>query len=163
MFDIGRLKDGDTVLISGAAGSVGLVRLSLSPFLPCSLSLLLTIPPLPLTTQTPLLLPPTIPITILKTQIACQIALAHPKCKVIALASSSKIKQLEKLGCHAVLDYTKEGFKKELRKHGLIDVYFDNGMFLPFPFCSSSPPLSLPVPGSAKTYNILVHCRSRSV
>jgi len=62
-------------------------------------------------------------------QIACQIALAHPKCKVIALASSSKIKQLEKLGCHAVLDYTKEGFKKELRKEGLIDVYFDNGMF----------------------------------
>jgi len=25
MFDVGRLKDGDTVLISGAAGSVGLV------------------------------------------------------------------------------------------------------------------------------------------
>jgi hypothetical protein len=25
MFDIGRLKDGDTVVISGAAGSVGLV------------------------------------------------------------------------------------------------------------------------------------------
>jgi NADPH-dependent curcumin reductase CurA len=65
----------------------------------------------------------------LTTQIACQIALAHPKCKVIALASSSKIKQLEKLGCHAVLDYTKPGFKKELRKEGLIDVYFDNGMF----------------------------------
>ena len=30
MFDIGRLKDGDTVVISGAAGSVGLVRLVLS-------------------------------------------------------------------------------------------------------------------------------------
>jgi NADPH-dependent curcumin reductase CurA len=66
-------------------------------------------------------------------QIACQIALSHPKCKVIALASSSKIKQLEKLGCHSVLDYTKEGFKKELRKEGLIDVYFDNGEFC----CSS--------------------------
>ena len=26
MFDIGRLKDGDNVVISGAAGSVGLVR-----------------------------------------------------------------------------------------------------------------------------------------
>jgi NADPH-dependent curcumin reductase CurA len=56
-------------------------------------------------------------------------ALAHPKCKVIALASKSKLAQLEKLGCHTVLDYTDPGFKKNLRKatEGLIDVYFDNG------------------------------------
>jgi len=114
MFDVGRLKDGDTVLISGAAGSVGLV----SPH-----------PTVHLLTE-------------LTNQIACQIALAHPKCKVIALASSSKIKQLEKLGCHAVLDYTKPGFKKELRKEGLIDVYFDNGMCSPSvsPFNISNKP-----------------------
>jgi NADPH-dependent curcumin reductase CurA len=112
MFDVGRLKDGDTVLISGAAGSVGLVN--------------------PLSIPSPSLHPSSLEASTfrrLTTQIACQIALAHPKCKVIALASSSKIKQLEKLGCHSVLDYTKPGFKKELRKEGLIDVYFDNGTF----------------------------------
>jgi len=83
MFDIGRLKDGDTVVVSGAAGSVGLI--------------------------------------------ATQIALAHPKCQVVAIAGSDdKCAHLRSLGCHQVLNYKSPNFKKEFRKIGLIDLYFDN-------------------------------------
>jgi NADPH-dependent curcumin reductase CurA len=39
MFDIGNLKDGDNVVISGAAGSVGLVRLLTSAVKATELSL----------------------------------------------------------------------------------------------------------------------------
>ena len=31
------------------------------------------------------------------------------------------------MGCHAVLNYKDANFKKEFRKVGLVDVYFDNG------------------------------------
>lgn len=83
MFDIGRLKDGDTVLISAAAGSVGLV--------------------------------------------ATQIALAHRKCTVAAIAGGKdKCAHLKQMGCHHVLDYKSPQFKNALRAVGPIDVYFDN-------------------------------------
>ncbi|EIW66268.1 hypothetical protein TREMEDRAFT_70194 [Tremella mesenterica DSM 1558] len=83
MFDIGRLRDGDTVLISAAAGSVGLI--------------------------------------------ATQIALAHLRCKVIAIAGSvEKCDLLKKLGCHEVLNHKDGNFKTRLKQVGLIDVYFDN-------------------------------------
>lgn len=113
MFDVGRLKDGDTVVISGAAGSVGLV--SARPSFQAFLS---RVPPSPVSMRRPKLRP---------RQIACQIALAHPKCKVVALASASKLDQLKTLGCHVVLDYTAKDFKKKFRDVGLVDVYFDNG------------------------------------
>jgi len=31
------------------------------------------------------------------------------------------------MGCHVGLNYKDAGFKKEFKKVGLIDVYFDNG------------------------------------
>ena len=31
------------------------------------------------------------------------------------------------MGCHIVLNYKDKAFRKEFRKIGLIDVYFDNG------------------------------------
>ena len=97
MFDVGRLKDGETVLISGAAGSVGLVSLFVS---------LLT----------------------LIDKVATQIALAHPKCKVIAIAGTdAKCQKLRDLGCHQVLNYKADSFKSDFRKIGLLDVFFDNG------------------------------------
>lgn len=62
------------------------------------------------------------------TQIATQIALAHPKCQVITIAGSSeKCKKLKEMGCHVVLNYKDALFKKDLKKVGFIDVYFDNG------------------------------------
>ncbi|BEI82746.1 hypothetical protein CcaverHIS002_0306140 [Cutaneotrichosporon cavernicola] len=83
IFDIGRLKDGETVCISGAAGSVGLI--------------------------------------------ATQIALAHKRCKVIAIVGSQdKVEQLKALGCEIVLNYKQEGFAGRMRAAGSIDVYFDN-------------------------------------
>ena len=105
MFDIGRLKNGETVVISGAAGSVGLV--SHAP----ALASLNPIDPL--------------------RQIATQIALAHPRCRVVAIAGSDdKCRSLRSLGCHDVLNYKDEGFRKAFRNIGLIDVYFDNGAFI---------------------------------
>ena len=83
MFDVGRLKDGETVCISGAAGSVGLI--------------------------------------------ATQIATAHKKCKVIAIAGSDdKVELLKSLGAHVVINYKKKDWAKQLRAAGGIDVYFDN-------------------------------------
>ncbi|ORX40844.1 hypothetical protein BD324DRAFT_612273 [Kockovaella imperatae] len=83
MFDIGQLKDGDVVVVSAAAGSVGLI--------------------------------------------AVQIALAHPKCKVIAIAGSDdKCQMLKDMGCHVALNYKSEDFKQKFKDIGLIDVYFDN-------------------------------------
>lgn len=95
MFDVGRLKDGDVVCVSGAAGSVGLVSdLELTKL----------------------------------TQIAMQIALAHKKCKVIAIAGTpDKVEHLRKLGAHVVLNYKDKDFAKQLKKAGRIDLYFDNG------------------------------------
>lgn len=61
-------------------------------------------------------------------QIATQIALAHPKCRVTAIAGSpDKIAQLRRLGCHHVLNYKDAGFGAALKKVGLVDLYFDNG------------------------------------
>jgi NADPH-dependent curcumin reductase CurA len=61
-------------------------------------------------------------------QIATQIALAHPKCKVTAIAGSDdKIAALRKLGCHNVLNYKDKSFKAKLKDVGLVDLYFDNG------------------------------------
>lgn len=31
------------------------------------------------------------------------------------------------MGCHAVLNYKDPNFKKDFRKVGLVDIYFDNG------------------------------------
>lgn len=103
MFDVGRLKDGDVVCVSGAAGSVGLVGLSV-------------------------IFERTRQLTFAGLQIATQIALAHPKCKVVAIAGSSeKCAELKKLGVHHVLDHKSEGFKKAFKACGLVDLYFDNG------------------------------------
>lgn len=61
-------------------------------------------------------------------QIATQIALAHKKCKVIAIAGTEdKCRQLRELGCHVVLNYNDKDYAKKLRAAGRIDVYFDNG------------------------------------
>lgn len=63
-------------------------------------------------------------------QIATQIALAHAKCKVIAIAGSKeKCAELKKLGVHHVLDYKDPSFKKEFKACGLVDLYFDNGTY----------------------------------
>ncbi|OCF79002.1 cytoplasmic protein [Kwoniella mangroviensis CBS 8886] len=83
LFEIGKLKDGDHIVISGAAGAVG--------------------------------------------QIATQIAVAHPKCTVTAIAGSQeKLDYLKKLGAHNVLNYKDSDFKKKFKEVGTIDVYFDN-------------------------------------
>lgn len=59
-----------------------------------------------------------------------QIALAHPKCRVTAIAGSvDKVEQLRKMGCHHVLNYKDADFHKQLKKVGLVDLYFDNGKF----------------------------------
>ncbi|CAD6567996.1 MAG: hypothetical protein TREMPRED_004202 [Tremellales sp. Tagirdzhanova-0007] len=98
VFDIGRLKDSETIVVSGAAGSVGLVNLALP-------------------TVSPLLFP----------LIVAQIALSLSKCTVVAIAGSSeKCASLEALGCQVVLNYKDHDFKKSLRKVGLVDVFFDN-------------------------------------
>jgi len=56
------------------------------------------------------------------------IALSHPKCKVIAISGSAdKCESLKKMGCHFVLNYKDPNFKKDFRKVGLVDLYFDNG------------------------------------
>ena len=61
-------------------------------------------------------------------QIATQIALAHPKCKVVAIAGAEdKCQKLREMGCHLVLNYKDGDFKDKFRKAGLIDLYFDNG------------------------------------
>ncbi|WVR08754.1 hypothetical protein IAU60_005812 [Kwoniella sp. DSM 27419] len=84
MFEIGKLKDGDNVVISGAAGAVG--------------------------------------------QVATQIALAHPKCRVTAIAGSKeKLDHLKELGAHNVLNYKDKDFKEQFKKTvGNVDVYYDN-------------------------------------
>ena len=62
-------------------------------------------------------------------QIATQIALAHPKCKVVTIAGGpEKCAKLKELGAHVSLDYKSPNFAKEFRKVGLVDVYFDNGL-----------------------------------
>ncbi|WRT70878.1 uncharacterized protein IL334_007877 [Kwoniella shivajii] len=83
LFEIGKIKNGDHVVISGAAGAVG--------------------------------------------QVATQIAIAHPKCTVTAIAGSKeKLDYLKKLGAHNVLNYKDSDFTKQFKNVGLIDVYFDN-------------------------------------
>jgi len=127
MFDIGRLKDGDTVVISGAAGSVGMV--SLSSF--TDISQADTFPSIDLSQFCPVAgrnWQGRSPQLKCLSQIATQIALAHRKCRVIAIAGApEKLDQLKQLGCHEVLNYKDADFKKKFRKLGLIDLYFDNG------------------------------------
>ncbi|WVF67858.1 hypothetical protein IAT40_002619 [Kwoniella sp. CBS 6097] len=83
LFEIGKIQDGDHVVISGAAGAVG--------------------------------------------QIATQIAVAHPNCRVTAIAGSQdKLDYLKKLGAHDVLNYKDKDFKEQFKKTGEINVYFDN-------------------------------------
>jgi len=106
-------------VISGAAGSVGLVSLPMcqalsfkSAYRACRQSL----PLLGIPTQNP------------DSQIATQIALAHPKCKVVAIAGSAdKCAKLKEMGCHVVINYKDQGWQKQLKQVGLVDVYFDNG------------------------------------
>lgn len=96
IFDVGRLKDGETVVISGAAGSVGLVGVKVG---------------------------------VTDIQIVTQIAVAHKKCKVIAIAGAEdKCAELRALGATVVLNYKDKDFTKKLRAaaKGGIDVYFDN-------------------------------------
>lgn len=108
MFDIGSLKDGDNVVISGAAGSVGLVSI-LIVFINIKEG---------------------VGNDANKNQIATQIALSHKKCTVTGIAGSpEKCSELKKLGCHFALNYKDKDFRKQLRKVGLVDLYFDNGEF----------------------------------
>jgi len=112
MFDIGRLKDGDHVVVSGAAGSVGLI--------------------------------------------ATQIALAHPKCKVTAIAGSNdKVAALRKLGCHNVLNYKDKSFKAKLQDVGLVDLYFDNvgGEILDLALAQINPYARIVCCGAIAAYN----------
>ncbi|GMK56318.1 hypothetical protein CspeluHIS016_0301580 [Cutaneotrichosporon spelunceum] len=112
MLDVGRLKDGETVCISGAAGSVGLI--------------------------------------------ATQIALAHKRCKVIAIAGSQdKVDELKALGCKTVLNYKEDGFARNLRKAGRIDVYFDNvgGQMLDLVLAQINPYARVVMCGAISQYN----------
>ncbi|CAK9783330.1 NAD(P)-binding protein [Cutaneotrichosporon oleaginosum] len=112
MFDVGRLKDGETVCISGAAGSVGLI--------------------------------------------ATQIAVAHKRCKVIAIVGSQdKVDQLKALGCEIVLNYKQEGFAGRLRAAGRIDVYFDNvgGELLDLVLAQINPYARIVMCGAISQYN----------
>ncbi|ORY28051.1 hypothetical protein BCR39DRAFT_536430 [Naematelia encephala] len=112
IFDIGRLKDGEKVVISGAAGSVGLI--------------------------------------------VTQIAIAHPKCTVIAIAGTpDKCAELEKLGCHTVLNYRDPNFRKAFKKVGLIDVYFDNvgGEILDMVLAQLNPHARIVCCGAISQYN----------
>lgn len=41
--------------------------------------------------------------------------------------SAEKCAELKKLGVHHALNYKDKDFRKQLRKVGLVDLYFDNG------------------------------------
>jgi NADPH-dependent curcumin reductase CurA len=64
-------------------------------------------------------------------QIVTQIAISHPNCKVIGIAGSAgKCKNLKDLGCHAVINYKDEDWRKQFKTTvGFFDIYFDNGMW----------------------------------
>ncbi|WVO17284.1 hypothetical protein L204_104976 [Cryptococcus depauperatus] len=112
LFEIGQLKDGDHVVISAAAGAVGLT--------------------------------------------ATQIAIAHPNCKVTAIAGSKeKLDYLKKLGAHNVLNYKDADFKEQFQKVGLIDVYFDNvgGKILDMALAQLRPYARIIACGSISQYN----------
>ncbi|KAL1412430.1 hypothetical protein Q8F55_000175 [Vanrija albida] len=112
IFDIGRLKDGETVVISGAAGSVGLI--------------------------------------------VTQIAVAHPHCKVVAIAGSQdKCEKLRELGAHVVLNYNQQGFAGRLRAVGNVDVYFDNvgGELLDVILAQINPYARIVMCGAISQYN----------
>ncbi|WVW80623.1 hypothetical protein I302_102609 [Kwoniella bestiolae CBS 10118] len=112
LFEIGQLKDGDHVVISGAAGAVG--------------------------------------------QIATQIAVAHPKCTVTAIAGSQeKLDYLKKLGAHNVLNYKDSDFKKKFKAVGHIDVYFDNvgGEILDLALAQLNPYARIIACGAISAYN----------
>ncbi|KAK4689670.1 hypothetical protein P7C73_g434, partial [Tremellales sp. Uapishka_1] len=112
IFEIGNIKDGDHVVVSGAAGSVGLI--------------------------------------------VAQIALAHPKCKVTAIAGSDdKCASLKALGCHHVLNYKDADLKKKFKSTGLIDVYFDNvgGEILDLALAQLNPYARIVCCGAISGYN----------
>jgi len=112
MFDIGRIKNGDNVVVSGAAGSVGLI--------------------------------------------ATQIALAYPKCRVTAIAGSpSKLEALRNLGCHHTLNYKDKDFPAQLKKVGLVDLYFDNvgGEILDLVLAQVNPYARIVACGAIAAYN----------
>ncbi|WVQ86260.1 hypothetical protein IAT38_008428 [Cryptococcus sp. DSM 104549] len=112
LIDIGQLKDGDHVVVSGAAGAVGLT--------------------------------------------VTQIALAHPKCKVTAIAGSQeKLDHLKKLGAHNVLNYKDADFRAQFKKTGLIDVYFDNvgGKILDMALAQIAPYARIVACGAISLYN----------
>ncbi|WWC65034.1 uncharacterized protein I303_107648 [Kwoniella dejecticola CBS 10117] len=112
LFEIGQLKDGDHVVISGAAGAVG--------------------------------------------QIATQIAAAHPKCTVTAIAGSQeKLDYLKKIGAHNVLNYKDSDFKKKFRELKHIDVYFDNvgGEILDLALAQLNPYARIIACGAISAYN----------
>ncbi|OWT37800.1 cytoplasmic protein [Cryptococcus neoformans] len=115
MIEVGKVKDGDHVVISGAAGAVGLV--------------------------------------------ATQIALAHPNCKVTAIAGSKeKLDYLKKLGAHNTLNYKDDDFKEQFKKVGLIDVYFDNvgGKILDMALAQLNPFARIVACGAISQYNATV-------
>lgn len=130
MFDVGRLKGGETVCITGAAGSVGLVsaaerREGKETETSCSQLVTEAAPTV--------LFPPVYRRTTLPSladsafQIATQIALAHKNCKVIAIVGSQeKVDLLAKMGVHYPLNYKVPGFAGRLRAAGGIDVVFEN-------------------------------------
>ncbi|WWC72746.1 uncharacterized protein I206_106710 [Kwoniella pini CBS 10737] len=112
LFEIGQLKDGDHVVISGAAGAVG--------------------------------------------QIATQIAAAHSKCTVTAIAGSNeKLEYLKKLGAHNVLNYKDSDFKEKFRELKQIDVYFDNvgGEILDLALAQLNPYARIIACGAISAYN----------
>ena len=102
--DVGKIKDGETVVVSGAAGSVGLVSLLFFCFWPACR------PAAPRK-----LTPATFPSC--TCQIVTQLALAYPNCKVIAIAgATSKCEHLKDLGCHEVINYKDADWKQQFRK-----------------------------------------------
>ncbi|GHJ87357.1 hypothetical protein NliqN6_3759 [Naganishia liquefaciens] len=111
--DVGQIKDGDTVVVSGAAGSVGLI--------------------------------------------VTQIAISHPKCKVIGIAgSTNKCKTLKDLGCHAVINYKDQDWRKQFKDSvGFFDIYFDNvgGELLDFALTRMNPHAKIVMCGAISDYN----------
>ncbi|BEJ13576.1 hypothetical protein CspHIS471_0307500 [Cutaneotrichosporon sp. HIS471] len=89
-------------------------------------------------------------------QIATQIALAHKRCKVIAIVGSQdKVEQLKALGCEIVLNYKQEGFAGRMRAAGSIDVYFDNvgGELLDLVLAQINPYARVVMCGAISQYN----------